>query len=106
MCSLFSLPLVSVQGAKEVRFAAPEDTAALLGVTKGCITALSLVNDTANKVTPVWDSAILSLPTIRVCVGCEDPKNHSQHSVIDIAPADFLKFASSNGRAGPKLVTL
>ncbi len=37
-------------GTKEVRFAAPEDTAALLGVTKGCITSLSLVNDVASKV--------------------------------------------------------
>jgi hypothetical protein len=37
-------------GAKELRMAGPKDAAAVLGVTVGCVTAMTVINDAALKV--------------------------------------------------------
>ena len=98
--------LAKLVGTKEVRFAAPEDTKALLGSTAGCITPLWLINDPEGKVQAVWDSAVLEGGKLRICAGCADPKDHTQHNVVDIAPADLQRIAQSGTRPEPKLVSL
>lgn len=48
----------------------------------------------------------MELPSVRVCAGCADPKDHSQHNMINISPAELLKVAVTGGRPEPKIVTL
>ena len=58
------------------------------------------------QVEAVWDSAITALPSLRICAGCADPKNHSQHNVVDITFADLLRIVKTGGRSDPKIVDI
>ena len=44
----------------------------------GCVTILALYNDTAAKVTPVIDKALMEMEALTICAGCDDPRDHSQ----------------------------
>ena len=71
---------------------------------KGCITPLSLYNNTQGDVTFVVDKALLDMPSLRICAGCDDPRDHSQHRVIDITPAQLLALVKESG--GPEPIVL
>ena len=62
--------------------------------------------DSDVQVEAVWDSALASTPTWRVCAGCTNPKDHSQHKVVDIAVADLLKIVKAGGRPEPRVADI
>ena len=52
----------------------------------GCITCLSLFYDEADvPVQWVVDEQLLKTETWRVCAGCKDPLDHTQHNTTDIS---------------------
>eukprot|EP01003_Olkasia_polycarbonata_P003808 NODE_264_length_1082_cov_218.129719_g223_i0.p1 GENE.NODE_264_length_1082_cov_218.129719_g223_i0~~NODE_264_length_1082_cov_218.129719_g223_i0.p1 ORF type:complete len:319 (+),score=68.32 NODE_264_length_1082_cov_218.129719_g223_i0:66-1022(+) len=77
-------------GMKELRLATADVVKELLGVDKGCITSLSMANATPGSVTWVVDEGVLELPSLRICSGCTNPLDHTQHQVVDITPAQLL----------------
>ncbi|GBG30022.1 Prolyl-tRNA synthetase associated domain-containing protein 1 [Hondaea fermentalgiana] len=88
--------LASLLGAREVRFSS--STKESFCQEKGCMSLLSLYNNTQGDVIPAIDAKLFEEnPVIRVCVGCDDPLKHDQHNVADV-PAELIKklLAESN----------
>jgi hypothetical protein len=56
----------------------------------------------------VWDSALVSSPDAlwRICTGCTNPKDHSQHRVVGIPLGALLQIVRAGGRADPRTVDL
>ena len=74
----------AVDGVKEFRMSS--DMKSAFSVDSGCITLLSLYNNVQGTVTPIIDSALwTSTEKLRICSGCSDALDHSQHNVVDIA---------------------
>ena len=63
----------------------------------GCITVLQLYNDTAAQIVPIIENSLMKEKTLRICAGCEDPLDHSQHNVVDIPPSEILKLLQESG---------
>ena len=63
----------------------------------GCITVLQLYNDTAAQIVPVIENSLMKEKTLRICAGCKDPLDHSQHNVVDIPPSEILKLLNESG---------
>mmetsp|Transcript_2662 Transcript_2662/g.6248 ORF Transcript_2662/g.6248 Transcript_2662/m.6248 type:complete len:585 (+) Transcript_2662:116-1870(+) len=88
--------LAKMLGAREVRMSSSTKDA--FCHEKGCMTLLSLYNNVKGDVIPVIDDKLFEeCPVLRVCTGCEDPLDHSQHMIADV-PADLVKklLAESN----------
>ena len=92
--------LAASLGCKEVRFAT--NTAETFGIERGCLTLLSLLNNPAGKVIPVVDSLLFTAPSLRVCCGCNDHLDHSQHNIVDISPDQIQTLLK--GTATPPIV--
>ena len=86
-------------GLKQLRMAGAKDLKAALGVERGCVTAMSVVNDSACKVTSVLDAALLAdgAPPLRMCTGCEDATDHSQHVISQQDSASLVRFLEACG---------
>ena len=85
-------------GAPRFSFGAADDLYALLGVRPGSVTPFALVNDTAHRVTPVLDRAMLD----------HDPLNYhplANDRTTAIGPADLLRFIAACGHR-PRIVDL
>jgi len=83
--------------SKTLRLAPPGDVKSVFGLEKGCITSLSLLNDKSSKVKSIMDKKLLNLEKLTICSGCENPTDHSQHNVVDIAPTLLLKLLEGTG---------
>jgi Ala-tRNA(Pro) deacylase len=84
--------------APRFSFGAAADLDALLGVQPGSVTPFALVNDAAQRVTPVLDRAMLD----------HDPLNYhplANDRTTAIAPADLLRFIATCGHQ-PRVVDL
>jgi hypothetical protein len=79
-------------GAKELRLAGAADVQSAIASTQGCVTPLWMVNNVQASITPVFDKALLDASTtpVIVCAGCRDAKDHSQHNVVKITPAQMI----------------
>jgi len=86
-------------GMKQLRMMRMDDAKNSSYVRRGCITALSLYNDVSAQITPVWDSKLLDQAMLRICAGCEDPSDHSQHNVVDIPLAKLQQLMSESGHS-------
>ena len=94
-----SIPLKMLSkavGVKELRMAGAKDMKAALGLEKGCVTAMSVVNDVACKVTSVVDKRCLG-GTFRMCTGCDDPKDHTQHHISEQDTESLMAFLAACG---------
>uniref|UniRef100_A0A7S3PPT1 YbaK/aminoacyl-tRNA synthetase-associated domain-containing protein n=1 Tax=Aplanochytrium stocchinoi TaxID=215587 RepID=A0A7S3PPT1_9STRA len=85
--------------AKELRLA--RSSKECLCIDNGCITLLSLYNN-SGEVVPVIDSKLLTDggQKLRICSGCTNPQDHSQHNVVDVTAAvvkDILKESNTSG---------
>ena len=82
-------------GAKNLRLAGPADIETAICLVHGCITPLWLYNNPQGTVTLVVDSLLLATPDkpLVVCVGCESPKDHSQHRVVEVSMNQMLSIA-------------
>jgi hypothetical protein len=93
-------------GAKELRIA--QDKAAL-GFTSdytGCLTAMSVLGDREGAVASVLDKQILDLGNdCRMCSGCDDFRDHTQHHISSVPPAMLLQMLEDSGHP-PKLVDM
>lgn len=69
-----------------------------LGVTPGSVTAFSVINDTAQRVTVIFDSALLANETIN----CHPLENTA---TTNIAREDLLRFIRATGHE-PRIATL
>merc|ERR1719277_746977 len=71
---------------------------AAFGIERGCVTAMSVVNDKVGNVTSVLDSRLLKEGTrIRMCTGCNDALDHSQHRISEQGPSSLLSFCEACG---------
>ena len=88
-------------GMKQLRMAGAKDLKATLGVERGCVTALSVVNDSQCVVTSVVDAALLAegAPPLRMCTGCDDAQDHSQHVISQQDGASLVRFLENCGHA-------
>ena len=77
-------------GAARFSFGRPELLMEVLGVEPGSVTPLALVNDTALRVNPVLDEALL----VHAQVNCHPLRNTASTA---IGSADLLRFMRSNG---------
>jgi hypothetical protein len=94
--------LFSVVGVKQLRMAGPKDMKAALGIEKGCVTAMSVVNDCECKVTSVLDSRLEKRSKLRMCTGCNDPLDHSQHHISEQEYPSLINFLTKCGHS-PKI---
>lgn len=69
----------------------------IVGVDKGCITALQLAIKPKEQVTVAIDESLLAEPTLVMCAGCCDPLDHSQHNVCSIPPKALLGLLEDTG---------
>jgi nucleoside-diphosphate kinase len=81
--------LAKAVGVKELRLASPKDTSAILHIEKGCVTAMTTVMDKACKITSCIDEGLMEASHLRMCAGCHDALDHSQHN-ISICPTKIL----------------
>lgn len=86
---------------KSLRMASEKD---ILCIERGCITILSLYNDTSAQVVPVIDKSLLDEKSLRICIGCDDPLDHSQHNVVDIAPSEIMKLLEESNHKDIRLM--
>ena len=83
---------------KQLRMAGAKDTKPALCIESGCMTLLSLYSDVQAKIIPVIDETLLARDgTLRMCAGCSDARDHSQHMVVDITPALLLQLIAESG---------
>jgi len=82
-------------GAKDMRLASGAKEC--FSHEMGCITLLSAVNNVQRDVQLVIDEQIMEMPLIRVCAGCKDPLDHSQHMVVDLTPVQLKQLYAENG---------
>ena len=82
----------------------------VFGFSEGCITSLSLLNiESKNKKELnfewVLDNGVLLEPNkvITICAGCMDPKDHTQHHVVDITPQLLLNLINQHSNIDPIL---
>ncbi len=68
---------------------------------RGCITLLSLYNNTQGDVLPAIDKKLLAMPSLKICAGCDDPLNHAQHNVVDVKPQLLLELLKETGHVEP-----
>ena len=93
-------------GVKELRLAKPDDVAKCLKVTRGCITALCLINADPATITYVLDSELeTSGAPLTICAGCNNPLDHTQHQVVRILPAQLAAILADAGHT-PKIITI
>ena len=85
-------------GVKELRMAGPKDMKSALGYEKGCITAMSVLNDSACKVTSVLDSRLKGR-MLHMCTGCDDALDHSQHHISEQDYDSLVKFLNACGHS-------
>jgi Ala-tRNA(Pro) deacylase len=84
--------------APRFSFGGADDLFEVLGVRPGSVTPFALVNDMAQRVTPVLDAAMLD----------HDPLNYhplSNDRTTAVAPADLLRFIAACGHV-PRIVDL
>ena len=96
-----SIPLKMLSkavGVKELRMAGAKDMKAALGLEKGCVTAMSVVNDVACKITSVIDKRCIG-GNFRMCSGCNDPKDHTQHHISEQSTESLMAFLEACGHA-------
>lgn len=86
-------------GAPRVAFGSADELKDLLGVIPGAVTPFGLINDTARRVTPVLDAAMLREHALLNY----HPLDNSMTTAI--RPADLLRFIGSCGHT-PRLVDL
>ena len=75
-----------------------KDMKAALGLEKGCVTAMSVVNDVACKITSVIDKRCIG-GNFRMCSGCNDPKDHTQHHISEQSTESLMAFLEACGHA-------
>jgi hypothetical protein len=90
--------LTKALGMKQLRMAGPKDMKGALGCERGCVTAMSVVNDCECKVTSVLDSRLVNR-NLRMCTGCEDPADHTQHHISEQEHASLLTFLKDCGHS-------
>eukprot|EP00941_MAST-03F_sp_MAST-3F-sp1_P002791 g2791.t1 len=98
--------LTKTLGMKQLRMMRLDDKKNYTFIRKGCITSLSLYNDVTADITPVFDSKLFELNSLRICAGCEDPADHSQHNVVDVTMEQILTLLAESGHAAPIQVDL
>jgi len=79
---------------KSLRMA--KDTSCMC-LEEGCITPLQLYNDVAAQCQLIMDEELLKMSSLRICAGCKDPSDHSQHNVVDISPGELVKMVKESG---------
>jgi hypothetical protein len=89
---------LGAQGA--LRLAGPADVETAIALTRGCITPLSLYNNSQASVIPVFDSALMAEPakTLVICAGCDDPHNHPNHNCVQISVNEMLQLINEAGK--------
>lgn len=77
--------LAKIIGCKELRFSS--DRVKAFCNEKGCLTLLSLYNNVQGSVIPVIEKKLFSNNdnVLRICAGCDDPNDHSQHNAVDVS---------------------
>ena len=85
-------------GMKELRMAGAKDMEAALGLERGCVTAISVVNDVECKITSVLDKRCIGT-VFRMCTGCNDPKDHTQHHISEQSTESLMAFLDACGHA-------
>jgi hypothetical protein len=100
-CSFFFASLLVSTGVKQLRMAGAKDMKSALGCEYGCVTAMSVVNDWECKVTSVLDSRLKDRP-LRMCTGCADALDHTQHHISEQDYASLLNFLNGCGHS-PKI---
>lgn len=85
-------------GVKELRMAGTKDMKAALGLEKGCVTAMSVVNDVECRVTSVLDKRCIG-KSFRMCTGCDDPKDHTQHHISEQSTESLMAFLEACGHS-------
>lgn len=85
-------------GAGRFSFGKPELLAEVLGVPPGSVTALALINDTANRVQVIVDKALMRHDT----VNCHPLENTA---TTNIARDDLLRFIRATGHE-PRIAAL
>lgn len=89
--------LAKVVKVKELRLAQPKDMLALLHVEKGCVTAMTPIMDKAGTVTSLLDDGLFAATHLRMCAGCNDALDHSQHNISMCPPATLKKLLQESG---------
>jgi len=84
---------------KQLRMA--KDKSCMCLETAGCITPLQLYNDTAGQCLQVIDKALLDLKSLRMCAGCDNARDHSQHNVVDISPSEIMTMLKESSHKEP-----
>jgi hypothetical protein len=83
---------------KQLRMAGAKDTKPTTCVEAGCMTLLTLYSDVQAKIIAVVDETLLSGDApLRMCAGCADALDHSQHMVVDITPAQLRVLLAESG---------
>ena len=93
---LKALPLAI--GCGRVSFGKSEDMAQLLGITPGSVTALSAINDTANKVRFVLDTRLAEADV----VNCHPLRNSA---TVSLSPRDLIR-ALTHWHHAPLVTTI
>jgi hypothetical protein len=71
----------------------------VFGEHSGCITPLTLIKDPVGTVSWVLDEALVEDGTLKICTGCGNPLDHSQHQVVDIPHTQLLEILSDSGHS-------
>ena len=85
-------------GVKELRMAGAKDMKNALGCEKGCVTAMSVVNDCECKVTSVLDVRLVGRQ-LRMCTGCSDALDHTQHHISEQNHDSLMLFLNECGHS-------
>jgi nucleoside-diphosphate kinase len=89
--------LAKVVGVKELRLASPADVSSILHIEKGCVTAMTSVMDKDCKVTCCLDEGLMEATNLRMCAGCNDALDHSQHNISLCPSAELRKLLEDSG---------
>lgn len=94
-----------IEGVKEFRMSSGGKEQ--FCVESGCITLCSLYNNVQGTVTPVIDSGLLnSTEKLRICAGCSDALDHSQHNVVDITMKQLQELMKVSSTPEPIVVDM
>mmetsp|Transcript_11275 Transcript_11275/g.13666 ORF Transcript_11275/g.13666 Transcript_11275/m.13666 type:complete len:391 (+) Transcript_11275:159-1331(+) len=89
---------------KELRLA--RSSKECLCIDKSCLSLLSLWNN-SGAVVPVIDSKLFDGENIlRICSGCKDPLDHSQHNMVDVTPSMIKQILTESNTPTPIYVDL
>eukprot|EP00927_Polykrikos_kofoidii_P016970 TRINITY_DN17705_c0_g1_i1.p1 TRINITY_DN17705_c0_g1~~TRINITY_DN17705_c0_g1_i1.p1 ORF type:complete len:488 (-),score=77.75 TRINITY_DN17705_c0_g1_i1:232-1695(-) len=89
--------LAAALGVKELRMAGTDDMRTAFGLERGCVTAMSVLTDVKHVVTSVLHSRLREVTRLRMCTGCADALDHSQHHISEQSFASLVSFLDGCG---------